>query len=605
MRAEASLFQQSAELARINMQFDTALSNLTQGLCMFDGEKRLVVWNDRFAELYQVPPDLLKVGTPYEAIVTDRIARGMPKEEFSELAVKAKVAELVQLPTDIRRIDEMADGRFMLVARQPMEGGGWVATVEDITEQRRAEAEIVHLARHDVLTGLANRAEFNAKLDEASKRLKRNGTAVTVMMLDLDKFKAVNDTLGHPAGDQLLVEVARRLKSSIRETDVLARLGGDEFAIIQEGGPNQHEGASALALRIINSITRPFDLNGHTASVGTSIGIVLAPEHGADPEELLKKADLALYDTKANGRNDFRFFRAEMLEVVHTQRSAESELRDAIAREEFELHYQPVMDAKTRQLCGVEVLVRWRHPTRGLIPPDRFIPLAESTGLIAQLGEWVLQQACTDATSWPAHIKVAINISAVQFRKGNLFDVVLCALVETGLPPERLELEITETSLLENQEAHLTTIRQLKNIGISMALDDFGTGYSSVSYLTNFPFDKIKIDKSFTQGVLNRRDCAAVVSSVLALAHGLGTVTTAEGVETEEQLEYMRNAGVDLVQGYLLGRPVPLSQLDLTGANWPREIVAHPQPANRDDDRRIELRLARSPPLPGNRARRS
>jgi len=572
---------------------------------MFDGERRLVVWNDRFAELYQVPPDLLKVGTPYEAIVADRIARGMPKEEFSELAVKAKVAELVQLPTDIRRIDEMADGRFMLVARQPMEGGGWVATVEDITERRRAEAEIVHLARHDVLTGLANRAEFNAKLDEASKRLKRNGTAVTVMMLDLDKFKAVNDTLGHPAGDQLLVEVARRLKSSIRETDVLARLGGDEFAIIQEGGPNQHEGASALALRIINSITRPFDLNGHTASVGTSIGIVLAPEHGADPEELLKKADLALYDTKANGRNDFRFFRAEMLEVVHTQRSAESELRDAIAREEFELHYQPVMDAKTRQLCGVEALVRWRHPTRGLIPPDRFIPLAESTGLIAQLGEWVLQQACTDATSWPAHIKVAINISAVQFRKGNLFDVVLCALVETGLPPERLELEITETSLLENQEAHLTTIRQLKNIGISMALDDFGTGYSSVSYLTNFPFDKIKIDKSFTQGVLNRRDCAAVVSSVLALAHGLGTVTTAEGVETEEQLEYMRNAGVDLVQGYLLGRPVPLSQLDLTGANWPREIVAHPQPANRDDDRRIELRLARSPPLPGNRARRS
>ena len=574
MRAEASLFQQSAEIARINMQFEAALSNMTQGLCMFDGQKRLVVWNDRFAELYQVPPGLLKVGTPYEAIVTDRMTRVMPKGEISDLAVKAKVAELVQLPTDIRRIDEMADGRFMQVARQPMEGGGWVATVEDITEQRRAEAEIVHLARHDVLTGLANRAEFNAKLEEASRRLKRNGGAVTVMMLDLDKFKAVNDTLGHPAGDQLLVEVARRLKSSVRETDVLARLGGDEFAIIQEGGPNQHEGAIALALRIINAIAQPFDLNGDTANVGTSIGIVLAPEHGVDPEELLKKADLALYDTKANGRNDFRLFQAEMLEVVHTQRSAESELRDAIALDEFELHYQPVVDIKTRQLCGVEALVRWRHPTKGLIAPDRFIPLAESTGLIVRLGEWVLQRACTDAASWPAHIKLAVNISAVQFKKGNLFDVILCTLVETGLSPGRLELEITETALLENQEAHLTTIRQLKNLGVSVALDDFGTGYSSMSYLTSFPFDKIKIDKSFTQGVINRRDCKAVVASTLALAQGLGTVTTAEGVETEEQFEYMREAGIDLVQGYLFGRPVPISQLDLDNTGMPKEMVA-------------------------------
>jgi diguanylate cyclase (GGDEF)-like protein len=383
------------------------------------------------------------------------------------------------------------------------------------------------------------------------------------MMIDLDEFKAVNDTLGHPAGDQLLVEVGKRLQSTIRETDVLARLGGDEFAIIQEGEANQHEGASALALRIVNAITQPFDLNGDQASVGISIGIVMAPEHDIEPEGLLKRADLALYDAKANGRNDFRVFQSEMLELANTQKSAESELRNAIAREEFELYYQPVVDAKTRSLCGVEALVRWKHPTKGLVAPDRFIPLAESTGLIAPLGEWILRRACTDATSWPSNVKVAINISAVQFKKGNLFDVILRTLVETGLAPERLELEVTETALLENHEAHLTTIRQLKNLGISIALDDFGTGYSSVSYLTIFPFDKIKIDKSFTQGVLNRRDCKAVVASTLALAQGLGTVTTAEGVETEEQLEYMRAAGVDLVQGYLFGRPVPIAQLDL------------------------------------------
>jgi diguanylate cyclase (GGDEF)-like protein len=483
---------------------------------------------------------------------------------------------LNQLPKDTAssRVDEFTDGRFILVTRQPMADGGWLATHEDITERRRAEAEIVHLARHDALTGLANRAEFNAKLEEAGKRLKRSGGAVTVMMIDLDRFKAVNDTLGHPAGDQLLVEVGQRLKSTVRETDVLARLGGDEFAIIQEGGPNQHETAIALALRIIDAISQPFDLNGNRANLGTSIGIVLAPEHETDPEGLLKRADLALYDAKANGRNDYRFFRNELLEVADTQRTAEIELRDAIERQEFELHYQPVVDAKTRTLCGVEALVRWRHPAKGLIGPDKFVPLAESTGLIVPLGEWILRRACADAAPWPAHIKLAINISAIQFKKDDLFEVILSTLVETGFTPGRLELEITETSLLENQEAHLTTIRQLKNLGISMALDDFGTGYSSVNYLANFPFDKIKIDKSFTQGVLSRRDCKAVVASTLALAQGLGTVTTAEGVETEDQLEYMRAAGVDLVQGYLFGRPVPIAQLDLNATLSRQERVA-------------------------------
>jgi diguanylate cyclase (GGDEF)-like protein/PAS domain S-box-containing protein len=561
---EEALFNQAAELARINMRFDLALSHMTQGLSMFDERKRLVVWNRRFAELYDVPERLLKVGTPYEDIIADRFARGVTKADTSPETIKAKVTELSSLATNSQRVDELADGRLLLLTRQPMAGGGWLAIVEDITERRRAEAEIVHLAQHDVLTGLPNRAQFNEKLEQATKRLKRSGDAVTVMMLDLDRFKAVNDMFGHPAGDQLLIEVGRRLKSTLRETDLLARLGGDEFAILQEGGPAQHEGSIALALRIISAISEPFDLSGFEVNIGTSIGIAMAPEHGTEPAGLLKSADLALYATKAQGRNDFRIYQSGMLESATSQQLAESELRDAIAEEQFELHYQPVVNVATRQICGVEALVRWRHPDKGLVGPDQFIPLAESTGLIAPIGEWILQRACADAAKWPSYIRLAINISAVQFKKGNLFDIILCALVESGLEPGRLELEITETSLLENQEAHLATIRQLKNLGITLALDDFGTGYSSVTYLTNFPFDKIKIDRTFTRDVLDRRDYAAVVSSVLALAKGLDKLTTVEGIETEQQFEYMRQAGVDLAQGYLFSRAVPASELDFT-----------------------------------------
>jgi diguanylate cyclase (GGDEF)-like protein len=572
-KSEKLLAEKAAELEVMNTRFSSALSNMAQGLCMFDGEKRLTVWNDRFAQLYNVPEWLLKVGTPYAEIATHHIAYTLGKPIDDE-EVRAQAEALLALPPDASRIDELPDGRCMQLTRSPMQGGGWVAMIEDITERRRAEAEIIHLARHDALTGLANRGEFNARLDEASKRLKRNGGGIAVMMIDLDRFKAVNDTHGHLAGDQLLSEVGRRLQSTIRETDVLARLGGDEFAIIQEGGHEQREGAVAVALRIIEVMAKPFDLNGHEASVGTSIGIAMAPEDGVEPGDLLKRADLALYSVKSSGRNDFRIFQNEMLEIVNTQQSAERELREAIAQGQFELHYQPVVDVKTRELRGVETLVRWRHPTKGMIAPDNFIPLAESTRLIVPLGEWILKQACADAAAWPAHVKVAVNISAIQFKKGNLFEVILETLVSTGLPPERLELEITETSLLENQEAHLTTIRQLKNLGLSIALDDFGTGFSSINYLTIFPFDKIKIDKSFTKGVLSRGECKAVVASALALAQGLGIVTTVEGVETEEQFEYMRAAGVELAQGYLFGKPVPLAEFDRSSAPMLTALVA-------------------------------
>lgn len=564
---EKAVFDQTAELARLNSRFDAALTNMSQGVCLFDAEKRLVISNSRFRELYRLPEALTVPGTPLTTLLQYQFEQGVKDND------RTVEQNLEEIPTLVQQSILTADGRTIMIRRTPIEGGGWVATHEDVTEQRRAQAEIAYLAKHDALTGLANRAQFNAKLDEVSKRSRRNGDAVTVLMLDLDKFKAVNDTLGHPAGDRLLAEVASRLKSVVRETDLLARLGGDEFAILQEGGKNQHEGAIALALRIIQVITQPFDLNGHQASVGTSIGIAMAPEHGCDPEDLLKKADLALYDVKAKGRNDFRIFQPEMLQAVNVRETAEQELRDAIEHEQFELHYQQVFDARTRSLRGVEALIRWRHPKRGLIGPDQFIPLAEETDLIIPLGEWIIQQACRDARLFPADVRIAVNISAIQFKKSNLLDVILCTLVETGLGPERLELEITETAFLENREAHLTTIRQLKNLGISIALDDFGAGYSSINYLTVFPFDKIKIDKSFMQGAVNRREFRAVVAATLALARELGILTTAEGIETEAQFDYAREAGVDFVQGYLFGWPAPATQLDADPAR-PDQMIA-------------------------------
>lgn len=434
----------------------------------------------------------------------------------------------------------------------------------DITARKVAEARISDLARQDALTGIANRTVLGEKLEEVSARLRAGREAFTVLMLDLDGFKYINDTLGHTAGDQLLKELALRLRSSLNENNTVARLGGDEFAIIQTAEKDQREAAIALAVEVLDIVARPFDLDGHNVTVHTSIGIALAPENGVEAGELLKKADLALYRAKAEGRNNFSFFDEEMSKEAAERHRLLNDLRAALTRKEFELHYQPVVDAQTARPCGVEALVRWRHPVEGLISPDRFIWLAEESGLMEPLGEWILEQACAAATSWPQDIKVAVNLSAAQFKSGKLFDVILCALVESGLPPERLELEVTESILLQDKESYGVMIRQLKNIGISIVLDDFGTGFSSLSYLTRFPFDKIKIDKSFTQGLSERADCAAVVASVLTLARGLGIVVTAEGVETDEQFQLLRSTGVNQLQGYLFGRPAPAAELDFS-----------------------------------------
>jgi diguanylate cyclase (GGDEF)-like protein len=559
-RAEELLADKAAELEAMNIRFDAALNNMSQGLCMFDAEQKVVVSNARYAEIYHLGRDQIKPGTSLAQILEFRREKGT---HFSGVAPDAYLKQNVK---EVSEIQELADGRVVAIARHAMPGGGWLTTHQDITERARSEKRIAFLAQHDMLTGLANRALFAEKLDDVAKRLQRHGTTFTVLALDLDKFKNVNDTLGHPAGDQLLIEVAQRLSSSLRDTDVLARLGGDEFAIIQENEKNQSEGAIKLALRIIGLIQQPFDLNGHWVNIGTSIGLAFAPEHGTDAVTLLKKADLALYAAKQAGCNDFRMFQPELIEAADVQKSMESELREAISQSEFELHYQPVIDAKTRAVCGVEAFVRWHHPSRGLLLPGQFLTLAEQTGLMLPLGEWILQQACADAAAWPPHIRLAINISPVQFNKGNLFDVVLCALVESGLAPQRLELEIVETSLVEKSQAHLQTMRQLKSLGVSLVLDNCGTGYSAASYLTGFPFDKIKIDRPVAQGFATRRDCAAVVASVLALARGLDITTAAKGIESSEQFEALQAAGVDFAQGYWFGRPVPNAELDLEAA---------------------------------------
>jgi diguanylate cyclase (GGDEF)-like protein len=437
-----------------------------------------------------------------------------------------------------------------------------------------ANRRVRDLAQMDVLTGLANRSHFMTRMETARRVLADEGAPFSVFMLDLDRFKEVNDMLGHAAGDLLLQQVTRRLQAATSKFDVLARLGGDEFAILQtapefdagqtETDQNQRERAQLLAMRILDILNEPIEIEGQAIFVSTSIGISLSPRDGVDSRELLKKADLALYQSKSTGRNGFSFFDPEMTVVAAARHGLKNDLRLGLERGEFELAYQPFVEADTRRVVGAEALLRWRHPIHGLMLPSRFIPIAEESGLITPIGEWVIHQACQDASRWPPHVKIAVNLSAVQFRKCNLLDVILCALVDSGLSPERLEVEVTETVLLEREMDYVTLLHQLKNIGVSVALDDFGIGYSSLSYLKQFPFDKIKIDRSFTKDVAGRADSAAIVSSITALGRSLGIVTIAEGVETEDQFEIVKAAGVTLAQGYLFGKGRPASELDFS-----------------------------------------
>jgi diguanylate cyclase (GGDEF)-like protein len=424
-----------------------------------------------------------------------------------------------------------------------------------------ANRRVLELAQTDILTGLPNRAFFLTRLDEMNSQLGVRGLPFSILMLDLDRFKNVNDSLGHGAGDALLRQVAQRLKSAVRATDVLARLGGDEFAIIQEAGEDQRACSMELAARIAKLLTEPFHLPGHRVEIGTSIGIAVAPDHGSDQEQLLKKADLALYRSKSAGRNCFTIYDQAMSAELEARNTLEGDLRDAIAQCQLEVHYQPFIDALSGARRGFEALVRWRHPTRGLIPPDQFISLAEETGLIVPLGEFVLRRACADAAGWPSDLAVAVNLSPIQFKEAELFEMICAALADSGLSPQRLEIEITESVLLERGSENLAFMQRLKQLGIELALDDFGTGYSSLSYLTAFPFDKIKIDKSFIRNLTHQPRSSAIISSIVTLARGLDMSVTAEGVETREEYERLKALGVNFAQGYLFGRPHPIERI--------------------------------------------
>jgi len=551
------LDQTLGALQATNRRFDAAINNMPLGLCMYDADNRLVVCNSRYAEMYGLNPEHTQVGTSFRAILEHRAKTSVPSEEadgFVERRLKA-IGE-----TDERRyvVQEMTDGRAIAISYRSMPGG-WISTHEDITERRQVEAKIAYLAHNDVLTELPNRVTFREDMEKALARLEPE-RPLAVLCLDLDHFKAVNDTLGHPIGDALLQEVARRIRSVVRHDDSVARLGGDEFAVVQVGA-EQPAGSTTLATRLIDAMAEPFDLQGHQVMISATVGIALAPLDGSDPDSLMKNADLALYRAKEGGRATCRFFEAEMDARMQARRALEVDLRKALALDQFELYYQPLINLTTDEVCGFEALLRWHHPQRGMIVPAAFIPLAEEIGVIRAIGTWVLRQACCDAMSWPDHIKVAVNLSPVQFEHGTLVLDVAAALGKSGLPARRLELEITEKVLLEDTEATLSILNKLRDFGVQISMDDFGTGYSSLGYLRKFPFDKIKIDQSFIRDMSVREDSMAIVRAVMGLGASLKMSVTAEGVETEEQLQRLRDEGCTEVQGYLISRPQPAIEL--------------------------------------------
>lgn len=553
-----ALKKQEEQLHETNRRLDAALENMSQGLCLYDKEARLQVVNRRFCEIFNIPAGSVYAGMSFESVLMLSVMAGnhAGQNVADLLAERQRFLSREKIETYYQ---QLGDGRVICVRHRPASDGGWLTTCEDVTEQHLAESKITFMARHDALTQLPNRVLLAERIEHAIAQVGR-GAGFSILCLDLDNFKQVNDTLGHPVGDELLCAVADRLGACVREVDTVARLGGDEFAIIQ-ADTQRPEDAERLARRIVECIAEPYEFDGQRVVIGCSVGISLSPSDGTSGEKLLKNADVALYRAKSEGRGIWRFFETEMDESLQKRRALELDLREALNRKEFELFYQPLYDLDLDRICGFEALLRWRHPTHGLVSPEQFISVAEEIGIIIPLGEWVLQQACQEATLWPDDLKVAVNVSSVQFRSPRLLEAFSSALAKSKLSPGRLELEITESVLLTNNGETTETLHKLRALGLRIALDDFGTGYSSLSYLRSFPFDKLKIDQSFVRDLTDAEGSKVIVRAIVSLGKSLGMRTTAEGVQNIAQLNYVAAEGCNEVQGYFFSKPIPASEI--------------------------------------------
>jgi diguanylate cyclase (GGDEF)-like protein len=569
-------FDDFAEIAWENERLRETLNNMVQGVILCDAQETITICNDRYIAMYGLSRDIVRPGCSLRQLLEHR-------KEAGSLALDVdtyyrQVIEGISTGKTSEQYVSTPDGRTIHIVNQPLKHGGWVVTHEDVSRQKEAEAQIAHLAHHDALTDLPNRTLFHSQLEHAL-RWRGRYEKIAVLFIDLDNFKNINDTLGHQIGDELLKTGAERLRLCVRETDAVARLGGDEFVIVQTHLDDPAD-AAKLANRVREAILDSCEIADHNIIVDTSIGIAIAPMDGKEPAELIKNADLALYGAKASGRGTYRFFEQQMDALMMARHALELDLRKALVNGEFEVHFQPLVNLERDEITACEALLRWKHPVRGFVGPDKFIPLAEETGLITRIGDWVIRTACEQAAKWPPEITLAINISPVQFRGHNLLQVVSHALAASGLAPHRLELEITEAILLDQTEATLATLNKFHELGVRIAMDDFGTGYSSLSYLQKFPFDKIKIDGSFINNLSDKEESSAIIRAVTGLATSFHMVTTAEGVETEEQLEIVKRLGCTEMQGHLFSQACSAGAIEAMLAARKNRPVPHLKAVN-------------------------
>jgi len=545
------------------MKFSMALNCMTHGLCMGDADMRITVVNRRITEFFGVETGAM----PFTLeSLAHAIGKNSALSEAETCAFARRwLRHAVLMHGNV--FSEHIGDRIFDFHCEPALGGTFVTVIEDVTIARKAVREVERLAHYDSLTGLSNRHRFQKQLEKALKEITKDGKQLTLLNIDLDRFKEVNDTLGHSFGDALLRIVADRLRKSVRPIDLVARFGGDEFCVLLQPSENLPD-VELIAKRIIKSIQKPYLIENHTVYVGASVGISVAPGDAKTAEDLLKYGDLAMYRSKTMGRGEAVWFKCEMQEELLKKRRIENEMRDALASEQFVVFYQPIIDARDQRVVCCEALLRWRHPKRGFIPPPEFIPVAEETGLIVELGKWVLQQACRDALSWPSHVRVAVNLSPRQFQQADVTDMVRATLSAACFPPDRLEIEITETILMQDTQATARKIETLNTMGVRLSLDDFGTGYSSLSYLNRFPVKKVKIDHSFTKQLIDSPKTRAIVGAIAQLARDLDIEVVAEGVETNSQLATLASKNVFLIQGFLFSQPRPLNEIAPRLASW-------------------------------------